>query len=355
MFRQLFEEGLELQKERLREQRAQARAQRLEHQRRHDDQIASMENYYKDQVRHTFTCARTASSSGTQWLNMSPFSHTCFFFFPSVFTTSRKTCRRARGGPAAEKGSRKGKLSAKFSACRDYRMLILGLWLYSVILYGDVTSWLDRGLWVDVFSSLEMWQLLKKNISMSNVRLMWLHDDRVINFRPTNLEAKQEWLFNVYVMLSGSQPRLAVKQLICPSRWLFWLFAYLLHQFLLISSCHVISWTEKRNLRFCRVQHHNTADGWKIHAPVEMRQLVLPLSAGPAQDEARAAFQDGARDQRAAEDHHPERRGWLLPGSRGPAASQPDANGLLPVQHQLSALSGENESRRRFNLRSKLE
>lgn len=40
-----------------------------------------------------------------------------------------------------------------------------------------------------------------------------------------------------------------------------------------------------------------------------MRQLVLPLFAGPAEDEARAAFQDGARDQRATEDHHPERRG----------------------------------------------
>ncbi|KAM9857596.1 centrosomal protein of 95 kDa-like [Aulostomus maculatus] len=49
MFRQLFEEGLELQKSRLREQRAYAREQRLEHQRRHQDQIKSMENYYKDQ------------------------------------------------------------------------------------------------------------------------------------------------------------------------------------------------------------------------------------------------------------------------------------------------------------------
>ncbi|KAL7404596.1 hypothetical protein ABVT39_016913 [Epinephelus coioides] len=49
MFRQLFEEGLELQKVRLREQKAYAREQRLEHQRRHEDQIKSMENYYKDQ------------------------------------------------------------------------------------------------------------------------------------------------------------------------------------------------------------------------------------------------------------------------------------------------------------------
>ncbi|XP_072240690.1 centrosomal protein of 95 kDa-like isoform X2 [Leuresthes tenuis] len=49
MFRQLFEEGLELQKSRLREQRAYAKEQRLEHQRQHQDQIESLENYYKDQ------------------------------------------------------------------------------------------------------------------------------------------------------------------------------------------------------------------------------------------------------------------------------------------------------------------
>lgn len=50
MFRQLFEEGLELQKVRLREQKAHAREQRQEQQRRHQDHITSMENYYKDQV-----------------------------------------------------------------------------------------------------------------------------------------------------------------------------------------------------------------------------------------------------------------------------------------------------------------
>lgn len=50
MFRQLFEEGLELQKVRLREQRAYAREQRQEQQQRYQDQVKSMENYYKDQV-----------------------------------------------------------------------------------------------------------------------------------------------------------------------------------------------------------------------------------------------------------------------------------------------------------------
>ncbi|KAM7009587.1 centrosomal protein of 95 kDa-like [Tautogolabrus adspersus] len=49
MFRQLFEEGLELQKVRLREQRAYAKEQRLENKRRHQDHITSLENYYKDQ------------------------------------------------------------------------------------------------------------------------------------------------------------------------------------------------------------------------------------------------------------------------------------------------------------------
>ncbi|XP_020787076.1 centrosomal protein of 95 kDa [Boleophthalmus pectinirostris] len=49
MFRQLFEEGLSIQKDRLIEQRAYAREQRLENQRRQEDFIKSMENYYKDQ------------------------------------------------------------------------------------------------------------------------------------------------------------------------------------------------------------------------------------------------------------------------------------------------------------------
>nr|XP_046187989.1 centrosomal protein of 95 kDa-like [Oncorhynchus gorbuscha] len=49
MFKQAFEEGLEVQKARLREQRAYAKEQRQEHQKKHRDQIQSMENYYKDQ------------------------------------------------------------------------------------------------------------------------------------------------------------------------------------------------------------------------------------------------------------------------------------------------------------------
>ncbi|KAJ8002046.1 hypothetical protein DPEC_G00175740 [Dallia pectoralis] len=48
-FKQVFEEGLGVQKARLREQRAYAKEQRQEHQRKHRDQIQSMENYYKDQ------------------------------------------------------------------------------------------------------------------------------------------------------------------------------------------------------------------------------------------------------------------------------------------------------------------
>ncbi|XP_061737070.1 centrosomal protein of 95 kDa-like isoform X3 [Nerophis ophidion] len=49
MFRQLFEEGLEMQKTRLREQRDYATEQRQQHHRQHQDHIQSMENYYRDQ------------------------------------------------------------------------------------------------------------------------------------------------------------------------------------------------------------------------------------------------------------------------------------------------------------------
>ncbi|KAJ8283656.1 hypothetical protein COCON_G00025060 [Conger conger] len=49
MFKQIFEEGLELQKERFREERAYAKEVRQEHQRKHRDELESMENYYKDQ------------------------------------------------------------------------------------------------------------------------------------------------------------------------------------------------------------------------------------------------------------------------------------------------------------------
>lgn len=50
MFRQVFEEGLELQKAHLRDQRSCAKEQRQAHARKHKDEIEAMENYYKDQV-----------------------------------------------------------------------------------------------------------------------------------------------------------------------------------------------------------------------------------------------------------------------------------------------------------------
>ncbi|XP_016891009.1 centrosomal protein of 95 kDa isoform X2 [Cynoglossus semilaevis] len=49
MFQNLFKEGLEIQKARLREQRTYAKEQQLESQKRHQDRMTSMENYYKDQ------------------------------------------------------------------------------------------------------------------------------------------------------------------------------------------------------------------------------------------------------------------------------------------------------------------
>jgi len=49
LFKNLFEEGLTLQRERLRELRKYARDKRTEQQKRQQNEIASLENYYKDQ------------------------------------------------------------------------------------------------------------------------------------------------------------------------------------------------------------------------------------------------------------------------------------------------------------------
>ncbi|KAM4031597.1 centrosomal protein of 95 kDa isoform 2-T2 [Anomaloglossus baeobatrachus] len=49
MVKQLFVEGLELQKQRLRQVRSYAKEQREEQRQRHKDELESMENYYKDQ------------------------------------------------------------------------------------------------------------------------------------------------------------------------------------------------------------------------------------------------------------------------------------------------------------------
>lgn len=50
LFKRLFEEGVELQRERLREERAYVKEQRQEHQRKHRIQLEAMEHYYKDQL-----------------------------------------------------------------------------------------------------------------------------------------------------------------------------------------------------------------------------------------------------------------------------------------------------------------
>ncbi|KAM4689928.1 centrosomal protein of 95 kDa [Rhinophrynus dorsalis] len=49
LFRKLFEEGLDLQKQRLREIRLYTKEQREEQRKRHKDELESLENYYKDQ------------------------------------------------------------------------------------------------------------------------------------------------------------------------------------------------------------------------------------------------------------------------------------------------------------------
>lgn len=121
MFRQLFEEGLELQKVRLREQRAHAKMQRLEHQRQHQDQITSMENYYKDQVGHTVTHTVTYIRLKSHTVLMDVYFHLkhsvlhvfhhllIHAFSLLVFPASGKTCTRETGDPGSEKSPRKGK------------------------------------------------------------------------------------------------------------------------------------------------------------------------------------------------------------------------------------------------------
>ncbi|CAI9624433.1 unnamed protein product [Staurois parvus] len=49
IMKNLFEEGLEIQKQRLRELRSYTKEQREEQRKRHKDELESMENYYKDQ------------------------------------------------------------------------------------------------------------------------------------------------------------------------------------------------------------------------------------------------------------------------------------------------------------------
>ncbi|EPY86437.1 coiled-coil domain containing 45 [Camelus ferus] len=52
IFKKLFEEGLQIQKQRLRDLRNYAREKRDEQKRQHQNELDSMENYYKDQMLH---------------------------------------------------------------------------------------------------------------------------------------------------------------------------------------------------------------------------------------------------------------------------------------------------------------
>lgn len=61
IFKKLFEEGLQIQKQRLRDLRNYAREKRAEQKIQHQNELDSMENYYKDQVSsvllvHILTC-----------------------------------------------------------------------------------------------------------------------------------------------------------------------------------------------------------------------------------------------------------------------------------------------------------
>lgn len=80
IFKNLFEEGLEIQKQRLRELRVYAREKRDEQWREHQTELESLENYYRDQVKllhqagHIFPLRSLSLISST---------HTCVVFsFP---------------------------------------------------------------------------------------------------------------------------------------------------------------------------------------------------------------------------------------------------------------------------------
>lgn len=81
IFKTLFEEGLEIQKQRLRDLRVYAQEKRDEQRREHQNELESLENYYKDQVKlhldhtdHIFPLRGVSLISST---------HTCVMFsFP---------------------------------------------------------------------------------------------------------------------------------------------------------------------------------------------------------------------------------------------------------------------------------
>ena len=66
MLREVFSEGLALQKARLNEERSYAREHRLEQSKRHLEHISSMENYYRDQVRPLAVSPQPGTNQGTQ-------------------------------------------------------------------------------------------------------------------------------------------------------------------------------------------------------------------------------------------------------------------------------------------------
>ncbi|XP_038613260.1 centrosomal protein of 95 kDa [Tachyglossus aculeatus] len=66
IFKNVFEEGLEIQKQRLRELRAYSREKRDEQKRQHQNELESMENYYKDQ----FSMLAEAISQERQEINL---------------------------------------------------------------------------------------------------------------------------------------------------------------------------------------------------------------------------------------------------------------------------------------------
>ncbi|XP_051996361.1 centrosomal protein of 95 kDa-like isoform X2 [Xyrauchen texanus] len=91
MLRQIFEDGMELQKAHLREQRAFAKELRQDQHRKHRDEIHAMENYYRDQVTALWNFFPQTSKIFLYWLKPLPKKD---MTYKSVRQPRRRLCRK---------------------------------------------------------------------------------------------------------------------------------------------------------------------------------------------------------------------------------------------------------------------
>lgn len=80
IFKNLFEEGLEIQKQRLKDLRVYAQEKRDEQRREHQIELESLENYYKDQVKLHLDQADNIFPFRSLFLISSTHTHVLFSF-----------------------------------------------------------------------------------------------------------------------------------------------------------------------------------------------------------------------------------------------------------------------------------